>query len=189
MSGNTFSGRGAAHPNSRWSQEERDEIAILLRKGQTASKIASRFGRSRNAVIGVVSRDPALRKIGFVFRNGQNDIVYDKSIAASASNRRKTVRGGLVSLNRLKSAPASPKPAPKMVAVQPQTAGVPLLDLGPRQCKFCINEPERGANAHLFCGEVTEIGKSWCAWHEQIVWGRGTAGETATVKSVTRIAA
>jgi hypothetical protein len=135
-----------------------------------------------------VKRDKALNEIGFARSPGENlGIPHPrKSVAASAGDRRKASRGGTVSKNRLKPLPkAEPKPAP----IAPQTAGVPLLDLGPRQCKFCINEPEKGTNAHLFCGEVTDPGKSWCAWHEQIVWGHGTAGETATVKGAERIAA
>lgn len=173
----------------KWTPELDNRIADLLRAKKTAAQIGAEMGVTRNAIIGRVQRCQMLRQIGFALKKGQNDIVYDKSMAASASNRRKTVRGGHISLNRLKSAPASPKPAPKMVPVQPQTDGVTLLECGDRRCKFCINDPEQGANAHLFCGEVTELGKSWCAWHEHIVWGRGTDGETATVKSVTRIAA
>jgi hypothetical protein len=136
-----------------------------------------------------VFRDKTLKEIGFAREPGENLGIPRprKSIAASSGDRRKAMRGGIISKNRLKPLP---KPViAKPVLVAPQTDGVSLMDLGHRQCKFCINSPEQGANAHLFCGEVTEPGKSWCSWHETIVWGKGTAGETATVKSAERLAA
>jgi hypothetical protein len=167
----------------KWTPEQDNRIAELLRAKKTASEIGAELGRSRNAIIGRVTRCAMLREIGFARAPGDTTgIRYKKSIAASSGDRRKAMRGGVISKNRL-------KPLPKPVLIAPQTAGVSLMDLGHRQCRFCINEPEQGANAHLFCGEVTEPGKSWCAWHETIVWGRGTAGETVTVKSAERLAA
>jgi hypothetical protein len=172
----------------KWTSEQDNRIAELLRAKKTASEIGAELGRSRNAVIGRVDRCAMLKEIGFARAPGDTTgIRYKKSIAASSGDRRKAMRGGIISKNRLKPLP-NPVIA-KPVLVPPQTAGVSLMDLGHRQCRFCINSLEKGSNAHLFCGEVTEPGKSWCAWHEQIVWGRGTAGETATVKSAERIAA
>lgn len=185
--------KGAANPNSKWSQEDRDEIAHLLRKGQTATQIAARFARSRGAIIGVVSRDPMLKKIGFSRIPGENlGIPRSRKSISAVTKTGSGLRSKLQVNNLAYRIARKRKPKPilaKPVPVPPQTAGVSLMELGHRQCRFCINEPEKGSNAHLFCGEVTEPGKSWCAWHEQIVWGRGTAGETVTVKSVERIAA
>lgn len=54
-----------------WNREGRKEIARLLRLGLSASEIAAHFdGKSRNAVIGIVNRDPALKVIGFSHRWG-----------------------------------------------------------------------------------------------------------------------
>ena len=157
----------------KWAPEQDNRIAELLRAKKTAKEIGAEMGVTRNAIIGRVTRCKMLKAIGFARGSGEKTTDHPrKSIAASTGNRRKTVRGGLVSLNRLKYAPASPKPAPKMVLAQPQTVGVPLLDLGSRQCKFCINDPAERTDGHLFCGETTEVGKSWCAWHERIVWQR-----------------
>lgn len=183
------------------TQEKLDRIKSNWRPGMSARDIMASIGApSRNAVIGYYSRYRQelsaypLEGVGGVAirltpeekhrRTLERNRRYQakKSTAASPGDRRKAMRGGIVSKSRL-------KPAPKPVLVAPQTSGVPLLDLGPRQCRYCVNEPEKGSNAHLFCGEVTEPGKSWCTWHEQIVWGRGTAGETATIKSAERIAA
>lgn len=185
--------RGATNPQSKWTQEDRDGIAVLLRRGQTSKQIASRFGRSRSAVIGIVSRDPGLKKIGFERAPGENLGIprLRKSIAASVGKKTTGRPKAKVQVNNLAYRIArKPKPViAKPVLVAPVTAGVSLMDIGSHQCRFCINEPEKGTAGHLFCGEVTEPGKSWCAYHETIVWGRGKAGETETVKSARRLAA
>lgn len=188
------------------TQEKLERIKANWRPGMSARDIMVAIGApSRNAVIGYYSRYRQelsaypLEGVGGVAirltpeekhrRTLERNRRYQagKSIAASSGDRRKAMRDGIVSKNRLKTAPKAviAKPVP----VQPQTAGVPMMELRPRQCRFCINEPEKGSDAHLFCGEATEPGKSWCTWHETIVWGRGTAGETATVKSARRLAA
>lgn len=159
----------------KWTPEQDNHIADLLRAKKTASEIGAELGRSRNAIIGRVTRCAMLKEIGFARSPGDTTgIRYKKSIAASTGNRRKAV-----------SRPVIAKP----VLVPPKTDGVPLLECRDRRCKFAITPHDAPKDAHLFCGEVTEPGKSWCAWHEQIVWGRGTAGETAIVKSAERIAA
>lgn len=188
------------------TQEKLERIKANWRPGMSARDIMVAIGApSRNAVIGYYSRYGQdlsaypLEGVGGVAirltpeekhrRTLERNRRYqaEKSITASSGDRRKAMRGGIVSKNR-----PNPLPKPviaKPVLVAPQTAGVPLMELGPCQCKFAVTPHDAPKDAHLFCGEVTEPGKSWCAWHEQIVWGRGTAGETATVKSVERIAA
>jgi hypothetical protein len=175
------------------TREKLERIKTNWRPGMSARDIMVAIGApSRNAVIGYYSRyrqelsvfplegvggvairlSPEEKHRRTLERNRRYQAV--KSIAASSGDRRKAV-----------SRPVIAKP----VLVPPKTDGVPLLECRDRRCKFAITPHDAPKDAHLFCGEVTEPGKSWCAWHEQIVWGRGTAGETVTVKSVERIAA
>ena len=46
--------------------------------------------------------------------------------------------------------------------------GVPLVDLGPRQCRFVIGDRVVPA---IFCGKPT-VGGSWCMAHRQLVYTR-----------------
>lgn len=49
-----------------WTARERRQVATLLEQKLTASQIASHFeGRTANAVVGFVHRNPMLKAIGF----------------------------------------------------------------------------------------------------------------------------
>lgn len=60
--------------------------------------------------------------------------------------------------------------------------GRPLYMLSARQCRWCINEPEKGSNGHLFCAEATEPGSSYCDFHAACSVGRGTESERTAHK-------
>lgn len=176
----------------KWTAEQDNRIAKLLVAKKTASEIGAELGCSRNAIVGRVNRCAMLKEIGFARAPGdKTGIRHKKSIAASSGDRRKSVRGGIVSKNRLKPLPKPviAKPLPAQSVTEPHHIGRPLDMLPACRCKFAVTPHDAPKDAHLFCGEVTEPGTSWCAYHETIVWGRGTAGETATVKSAERIAA
>ena len=53
----------------------------------------------------------------------------------------------------------SPEPAPQN--------RVPLLRVGPRQCRFIVSD---GATDAVCCGAPTAEQSSWCPWHERIVY-------------------
>ncbi|MGN6772641.1 MAG: GcrA family cell cycle regulator [Rhizobiaceae bacterium] len=192
------------------TQEKLDRIKANWRPGMSARDIMVAIGApSRNAVIGYYSRYREelsaypLEGVGGVAirltleekhrRTIERNRRYQakKSIAASAGKKTTGRPKAKLQVNSLAYRIArKPKPViAKPVLVAPVTAGVSLMDNPQNGCKFCINEPEKGTAGHLFCGEVTEPGKSWCAYHETIVWGRGKAGETETVKSARRLAA
>lgn len=175
----------------KWTDELDNRVACLLRAKKTASEIGAAMGITRNAVIGRVARCAMLKEIGFARKSGDSLGIPRLRVKTSFADKcRMNNLGYRVRAQRAAKPKAAKKPViVKPVLVAPIPFGLTLMELGPHQCRFCINEPEKGAAAHLFCGEVTEPGKSWCAWHETIVWGRGTAAETATVKSAGRIAA
>lgn len=47
-----------------WTDQEKQQIAKLLRQGKSAREIGHLFGRSKSAVISLVNRDPVLKAIG-----------------------------------------------------------------------------------------------------------------------------
>ena len=174
-----------------WTSELKDRVARLLGEGLSASQIAAKIeGASRNAVVGVVHRDQRLREIGFARRSGWQNIEKAKDMSVAVKRR----RGGKVSLSRLKIAPvppivadAEPDSADQFGA--PQVAGMPLMMLQPHHCRWCINDPEPGANGHLFCGEVKDRDRAYCAFHATLSVGKGTESERTSVRSALRIAA
>lgn len=143
--------RGAKNGFSRWPQEERDQIAGLLREGHSALEIAQRMGKTRGGIIGIVHRDPALKAIGLKGSKG-----------GTQEQGKRKIRGGSVSLNRLK-----PDAIFDTYSAGAATVGRPLSMLRARQCRFAVNDAERGQE-HLFCG--AEADGSWCAYHRALVY-------------------
>ena len=72
--------------------------------------------------------------------------------------------------------PRKPKRRPRLtdrakalMEANANTQGLTILDLGPRQCRFCTNNPPVGG-VHVFCGNKVERGTSYCADHAAIVF-------------------
>lgn len=150
-----------------WATEKvRDQIAEMLAAGATGSEVGAAFGVTRNAAIGVIHRDPRLKAIGFK-REGRN------------RTRRAAAKPVLV----------VPAPVDRASFGAPHTAGIPMLMLTAGRCKWCINDPEIGSNAHLFCGEVSAPGAPYCAFHATASISKGTESERTAVRSALKIAA
>ena len=47
------------------------------------------------------------------------------------------------------------------------TTGIKMIDLKERQCRFAV---DRDGGTHMFCGESTELGSSWCPAHRRLVY-------------------
>ena len=77
----------------------------------------------------------------------------------------------------LKAKKARPKPkrayitdrAKAIAEANRNTQGLTIMDLGPRQCRFGTNDPKPG-HLHLFCGQKTPAGQSYCEAHAAIVY-------------------
>lgn len=110
-----------------WTREQRATIADMLRNKCSAGTIAGYFGKSRNAIIGLVTRDPVLAEIGFNCGRGKGS------------------RGG-------KSIPAS---QPTTYGLPVNTVGRPLMAMGHSQCRWPVNDAEPG-ELHLFCGQASD---------------------------------
>lgn len=157
--------------------EARDEIADMLHKGLSASQIAAHFeGVTRNAVIGIVTRDKRLKEIGFRNRAGPQNI-----------DRVRRSRNRSVHRPAFTAASVVAELGPITPFGSPQTAGIPLMLFNGRRCKWCINDPEPRTNAHLFCGETTN-GGSYCAYHATAAVGAGTESERSASRVLARAA-
>ena len=159
----------------QWRDEERpnpaavtfdDQLAELWAAGATMSDIGLKLGGSRSLVAGRIARARARGDLRFALR------------------------------------PATPKKerGPKLLIVKPAVAkpvgpaafaerkGKPLVTLKPGQCRYPLNDPERGGK-FLFCGEpIAKSGANYCSRHTEIAvrvsvspFGGGSAAGTPIV--------
>ena len=164
---------GAAHPSSRWTQEERDAIATMMRNGLSATQIGDEFGVSRRTIIGLAYRDKQLKQIGFAGsrgRTGRRGPQKPRKPATVSVSRKGKVTSNPAWRMQRKAKLRVVKPAiDRTVFGAPHVAGIRLADFNSHRCKWCINDPEQGANEHLFCGETTNDGP-YCAYHSTLAY-------------------
>lgn len=178
-----------------WHTNNIEKIADMLREGKSASEIGARFDVSRNAVIGLVHRNPVLKAIGFKRSPGSQNIEKKRDLAIAAK-RRKNVRDGTVSLNKIKAIQA-PAIVELFDAVPgrfgaPHVAGIPMWDdvrgrsmLTQHRCTWPLND----GGPFLFCGEAKQPGRPYCAYHSTAALGNGTESERSAVRQAMREAA
>lgn len=121
-----------------WTPEDKGIVATKLKEGLSARAIGLLFGRSRNAVIGVVGRDPVLKGIGF----GRSDGTLEKGVRQYEKRDAKPV---LVFETKAREVPSDGV----------HTCGVPLMALKACQCRYPVNDAERG-ELHLFCAAPSD---------------------------------
>lgn len=174
-----------------WHTNNIEKIADMLREGWTARQIGAHFAVSRNAVIGVVHRNPVLREIGFKRSPGPQNIEKVRAISVAAT-RGKSVRGGTVSLNKIKAiqAPAIVELFDAVPDIPgrfgaPHVAGMDLMMLNEHRCKWPIND----GGPFLFCGEAKKSDRPYCAFHNMAALGKGTESERSAVRSALKVAA
>jgi len=129
----------------RWTNDEVDAIRAMVAAGRSFSQIGAEYDVSRNSIASICAR-------------------FD--IRANVKAKADPV--------------VKPKPAPKVIrtplpiepelieqlfqGVEPASpAGPTLLELGPRSCRWPVDEVERGR--HIFCGAPAVTGRVWCAQH------------------------
>lgn len=160
-----------------WNAVVRMTVAKLLRDGLSAGQIADQlpFAISRNAVIGLVHRDEALRAIGF--RNaprrpqGQKQpepkpkpAAVNKPAAKTAvtdcnfGNASRTLRHDPVERD-----PPTPPPPPSE-RLPFRCVGVPLVQIREGLCRFPLWDLD-GAPDFLMCGCAAPAGQSYCEGH------------------------
>lgn len=151
-----------------YTDAERDLIALRLSEACSASVIGAEIGVSRNAIIGLVSRDARLRQIGFQSPQARH---RTKIRATSKPRAPRAVRQPSI---------------PTIVAV-PTFLDLPMSELRHGQCKFAVNDAPPG-ETHLFCGSDTG-GGSWCPYHQSVVYKPPKQRKKAREQATGRMAA
>ncbi|MER9901643.1 GcrA family cell cycle regulator [Mesorhizobium sp. M0130] len=155
---------------------------------------------SRNAIVGIVHRNNELKAIGFARAAGgsrpplhkrKKQAALLKAVPHSPLARKAEQRAvghtaylprklfvqsvGETSPDpaclRLYAEAPAPRPRP-VISPRKYDAGsrhLPLAELGANQCRFAVNDAPAG-ELHLFCGEVTGEGASYCAHHSARVY-------------------
>lgn len=145
-----------------WRSISADQKAEIIKgiwfKGISASQIAENFSNvTRNAVIGFYSRHA--------------DKLTDCPL--QAPHRPPSRDGRKIRPERQKRAVRKAKVIAFKAGHEPSadiftTVGVPLTQLGHRQCRFEVSDSPYGEE-HLFCGAKTERGH-WCEHHRALVY-------------------
>lgn len=125
-----------------------EAIRAAYTPGASLKLLGQRLGTSRNAIAGVYHRARGELADCPLMTPGE---------VREASRRRKAEP------RKPEPKPVSRAlPAPRVQSDESHGAGRPLMMLAARQCKWPVNEAERGQE-HLFCGLPAE--GSYCAHH------------------------
>lgn len=182
------------------TQQRIDAVKAVYRPGMSAAQIADAlpYETSRNAIIGLIHRhgkkiDGIQLRLPPVAINSMARAKKVKVKAAPKPSRHRTIRGGRVSVNKIRGLRRPPR-LPSLAIERelempkPVPRRLTLMQLGPRSCRWCVNDPEPGAAGHLFCGETTDIGKSYCGYHAALSVGEGTRSEQDADRALRRAA-
>jgi GcrA cell cycle regulator len=153
-----------------WTDAQVEQARKYFVEGQTCSAIAKQLGRSRNAVIGKLSRigitaadrvrEPRDRRLGGIAeRMLVNNAKAKRKKAAAIAELAAAERTGGADFDCARFAC---KPAPGY-------PGKPLLELRPSQCRYPLDPIDGGPL--LFCAApAMDVGLSWCAYHFRICY-------------------
>lgn len=130
-------------PIFKWNDENTNKMKDLILSGRSAAEIAKLIGaRSRNAVIGKAAREG----IPLATQHRKK----------SASGPRKPPWHHKMLRALLPPVPRDPLPQEN----QPPMGTKPLMELGPRECRW-----PHGDGPFFFCGQPTAVEQSYCPFH------------------------
>lgn len=144
----------------KWTGDDIDKLAGLLREGLSASKIAPHFGVSRNAIIGKVHRH--LSHVGFKTPG-------NKDRKRPTQSPTPPTQAWLQSPRR-----AREKRPPAPVLTVFECRSIPMMELRAMECRWPVNDAAVGEQ-HLFCGNKAD--GSYCPGHAPLGVGYGTRSE------------
>lgn len=180
-----------APQNTPWTEQERAFVLRALRRGVSRSKLAVRFGITRNVVAGRIGRDPELkqakprepgklakrRRAVRVRAKEKKDLIeravvpIAAAIVAPLPARRATVP----SVERTRSLmpnmrdgdpglpPSFPEPEPE--PLRRAAEWKPLVDLSSGDCRWPVVEDHAVTGHFLFCAAPVAEGRSYCRRH------------------------
>ena len=140
---------------ARWTDDDKQQVAELLRQGASAIAIAGHFpATTRNSIIGLVHRSKTLLAVGFASAPKKPPkVIMHKPL----------IKPPCYVVAKPKDEPKrKPKPVvlPEMVA----PCHIPMLAIGFCQCRFPLWEGDGGPD-WLMCGAATKFERSYCAGH------------------------
>ena len=179
---------------THWTDDDKEQVASLLKDGLSRAQIAKQFRVSRNSISGLIDRNSSLRALGCVnenlpIRRGKALPKEDRPAPKPRTN------DALMAVNiqnkiarKAKEAPRL-APAPVVELFKPTPSfgpGVPLMSLERGQCRFPVNDAY-GDELHLFCAAPVDprgsvMGACYCAAHHALAV---TPARPATIASKT----
>jgi hypothetical protein len=145
-----------------WKPEDGEIIRTMVSEGRTYSEIATHFGVTRNSIAGAADRFGA-RSCAMTSRpNNHIRKPVKQPIRNDNSNR------AVVHPSQSVEARDHTAQNIRTVTQQPYGKGTPLLELGPRCCRWATGEDENGRI--LFCAAETSPSISWCKTHGALVF-------------------
>lgn len=143
--------------------DRKARIIDLWNAGKSTGQIAAEHGLSNGTVCGMLYR---ARKAG-------ENVRGRKPVEGVGTGGTK-LRGGKVSMTRVRQL-SKPAALPPVVTASslPSVAGR-LMELTARECRWIDGDPRHGGT---FCGQPTDVGKSWCEHHHGRVYVSRTEGK------------
>ena len=163
-----------------WTDEEIETLKTLWSKGFNGTYIGAVLRKSRNSVMGQISR---LRRKG--------DDLKNRPVGAVPTKEKTTVVRKKPKRQWVKPAKI-PKPIlvkEKLPPVNPANTGknkpVSFANLKRHKCKYVINDGH--PSEFLFCGEPTKNLKPFCEYHHAMCYTRAVNYEKSTKHHSLRI--
>ena len=154
------------------THEEIEAVIKLWDSGLSASECIeamnadpyfASFTKTRNSVVGIVSRNRYLSKRAY-----DAQPIKKKPYKGNRALAHRNPRGA----GKAKSPDILPEPEPVLeVHAAPFKQRVPLIDVAPQGCRYPEAEDENGK--HLFCNLPRLTGASYCPIHFRMVGGVG----------------
>ncbi|HRI99320.1 MAG TPA: GcrA family cell cycle regulator [Hyphomonas sp.] len=160
-----------------WTPEIVERFKEMVAERLSSTEIAARLGISRSAASGKAHR------LGVQLMGGRGAMDgKGKSRAKTTQHRKNSVIKQSARVHGVIA--AVPAAAAGNVERLPwsgsaQMAGRPLDLLRANQCRFAVNDAQRGEE-HLFCGAPSD--GAWCNAHRKIVYQGKTASTLRSVK-------
>jgi hypothetical protein len=129
-----------------WTENRLRKLRILWEQGYTARAIAKAIGQgcTKNAVIGKKTR------LGFTRGTSSEQPIPPEIVFTP-----------------------KPKPKPKKISYQKvyrkSSSPKSLKYLKNRECRYPVNQAKVGEE-HRFCAKPTDVAKSYCPEHYDVVW-------------------
>jgi len=141
-----------------WTADRVEVLKKLWSEGESASAIAAQLGGiTRNAVIGKVHR------MGIEGRATPSRPKKPRRLAKETDKA--PIGRGTKKISRPDIISAQLRAQAHQTKASVIPGGVPITEIGARQCRFGVTPHHVAPGDHRFCGAESEVGKSYCPAH------------------------